>query len=590
MSNKIIAVLCFFLFAGLTACSGGGGNNGASVSTGKGSAGGAQSPGSASGESKTPGTSPLVVPGVGTFYQSRFRNDGDIDEDGIPNNQDNCFIVVNSDQQDSDGNNLGDACDGQNYVATMDALRFNYNQTQLDEIFRNLEAGPMPGQSPFPEISHGYVSICADCGVADDLLEQTLFASAWQGKRWTSNGKTGYVYNRMFADLKTHYHALSIDETSIFDDRPAFRIHAGFPVFDTAFDHVRWVQPGIYLGYSMRLTEYGVPMSEEPARTLNFFLDFNNPEIALEECPTCQLGLGDSGLSIAFPIPPTNPLGFGYVGQDGAPLPGEFEDASPATGPLVISGQGSFYQSRYRNEGDLDKDGIPNNRDNCFIVSNTDQADADRNNLGDACDGDNYVATVNALRTGYTQAQLDEIFRNLEVGPVPGQKPGGDKAQGYVSFCADCGPLNPALELIFLQAWQGKVWTTDGVSGYLFNRMFTDIETHYHGVSIQQDSALDDRPALRVDPGFPVDQFFDNIRWVQPGVYLGYSLSLKEYGITLGEPMRMLNFILDFNDPAVALAECPACQLGIGDSGLRYGSPGAPTNPLGLGDGEHSPN
>ena len=52
--------------------------------------------------------------GSGDIYQSMELNvnEFDIDNDGVPNQDDNCFFVYNPNQQDADGDeNGGDACD-----------------------------------------------------------------------------------------------------------------------------------------------------------------------------------------------------------------------------------------------------------------------------------------------------------------------------------------------------------------------------------------------------------------------------------------------------------------------------------------------
>jgi hypothetical protein len=45
------------------------------------------------------------------YCQQSNSSIGDLDSDGIPDDTDNCALVSNSDQTNSDGNGQGDACD-----------------------------------------------------------------------------------------------------------------------------------------------------------------------------------------------------------------------------------------------------------------------------------------------------------------------------------------------------------------------------------------------------------------------------------------------------------------------------------------------
>jgi len=60
------------------------------------------------GVSAAPGISPSAVPEA---EELAYTQDTDFDADGIPNESDNCPWTPNPDQQDSDGNGAGDACD-----------------------------------------------------------------------------------------------------------------------------------------------------------------------------------------------------------------------------------------------------------------------------------------------------------------------------------------------------------------------------------------------------------------------------------------------------------------------------------------------
>lgn len=171
--------------------------------------------------------------------------------------------------------------------------------------------------------------------------------------------------------------------------------------------------------------------------------------------------------------------------------------------------------------------------------------------------------TVAALRRPDSQAKYDAIFRCL--GKYRTNMPGWDKeAKGYVYLAPDAGPLDKVFAQALMQLWQGKHWYTRTDGGYIYNRMFDDRETWYHRVAWTRATLLDDRPAIFVDAS-PVPGV-DNIRMVQPGVYLGITMTDGVHPIwgpksQLTVPRGVAHgfFVLDFNDTAVTQSECPLC-------------------------------
>ncbi|HEX3561784.1 MAG TPA: hypothetical protein VHU24_03005 [Solirubrobacterales bacterium] len=172
--------------------------------------------------------------------------------------------------------------------------------------------------------------------------------------------------------------------------------------------------------------------------------------------------------------------------------------------------------------------------------------------------------TVDALRfSSATLAQFDDVFRCLGQGETP--MPGWDvAAKGYVRLLPDAGPVDQILMQALLNVWQGKHWYTNADGGYLYNRMFDDRQTWYHRVSYTPTSLVDDKPAIFVDAS-PVPGV-DNIRMVQPGVYLGITMTDglhpifgPDSSVTLPRGLAHGYFILDFNNPEVTPAECPIC-------------------------------
>jgi hypothetical protein len=225
--------------------------------------------------------------------------------------------------------------------------------------------------------------------------------------------------------------------------------------------------------------------------------------------------------------------------------------ARPAAPPQPDAPQTGVYSS-----ADFDGDGFTNARDNCPLVANSDQA-------GDACTGANHHRTIDAMRFNYDQQQFLEIFHFLAGHPNP--MPGWDKeAKGWVRIAPDAGDVDKqVLARGIMQLWQGKHWFTRGDGGAIYNRMFDDRQTWYHRVT-REPSVFDGQDSIFIDAS-PVPGV-DNVRMVQPGVYLGITMVDGVHPIwgpgstwTIPRGKAWGVFILDFIDTAITGDECPAC-------------------------------
>jgi|tagenome__1003787_1003787.scaffolds.fasta_scaffold20979507_3 hypothetical protein len=212
---------------------------------------------------------------------------------------------------------------------------------------------------------------------------------------------------------------------------------------------------------------------------------------------------------------------------------------------------------------DFDGDGFSNPRDNCPLVVNGDQADANGNGIGDGCEGQNRNKTIDALRNVDGQPRFDEIFRFLAQNKTV--MPGWDiEAKGWVRIAPNAGDVDRlVLQRALMNIWQGKHWYTHADGGTIYNRMFDDRQAWNHRV-YWTTSILDDKPAIGVDAA-PVPGI-DNIRLVQPGIYLGITMTdgVKpiwgpDSGWTVPRAAGRGMFILSFEDTAITPEECPAC-------------------------------
>jgi hypothetical protein len=170
--------------------------------------------------------------------------------------------------------------------------------------------------------------------------------------------------------------------------------------------------------------------------------------------------------------------------------------------------------------------------------------------------------TVDSLRFHCDQPQIDTLYGSLPAGPMP---PYGAKARGYWRWYPDAQGLDePGNRLMNLLVWQGKTFYTNETGGYMMNRVVADREGFRSAVYFAN-GWLDGRPAIIVDYAqagdYPADVIFrDEIRMVQPGVYLGFGWRNREHPPWTRERAERITFVLDFLRPDLSASDCPHCQ------------------------------
>ncbi|MEW6472620.1 MAG: hypothetical protein AB1679_10140 [Actinomycetota bacterium] len=171
--------------------------------------------------------------------------------------------------------------------------------------------------------------------------------------------------------------------------------------------------------------------------------------------------------------------------------------------------------------------------------------------------------TVESLRFHCDQAQIDGLYQSLAAGPMPHY---GAKARGYWRWYPDARGLDePGNRLMNLLVWQGKTFYTHETGGYMMNRVVADREGFRSAVYFA-DGWLDGRKAIIVDYGaagdYPADAIFrDEIRMVQPGVYLGFGWRNREHPPWTNERFERITFVLDFVHPDLTTSDCPHCVM-----------------------------
>jgi hypothetical protein len=161
-------------------------------------------------------------------------------------------------------------------------------------------------------------------------------------------------------------------------------------------------------------------------------------------------------------------------------------------------------------------------------------------------------AVVNALRFGYSTAQLDALFHSLPAGPMPGRAtargwvrcrfPGCDSQQANALLN---DPLIPLL-------WRGQQWSTNGAGGTYTNRTLNDSRRDFPAVVGYGPAFMDGRPAIvatyppATNPP-PVSDLILNFRMVSDCVYLGY-VYIEPPGTN--QPVLLFNVIEDAMAPS----------------------------------------
>jgi hypothetical protein len=183
---------------------------------------------------------------------------------------------------------------------------------------------------------------------------------------------------------------------------------------------------------------------------------------------------------------------------------------------------------------DMDSDGVEDAADNCILVGNSAQTDTDGDGRGNACDDQCPNPTSLAIYE-LSHEEFDYLFSISEAGPMPGWAAPSAGVPLKMDLIYDERPgyaYHPGQRI--LVGWVGKTFYTDETGGEMYNRHFytLDIELYKHYISYDN-SGLDGRPMIRIRPVPPFHKFTDEIRMLEPGVYLGYSISelLGQYNI-----------------------------------------------------------
>jgi hypothetical protein len=181
----------------------------------------------------------------------------DFDGDGIPNRDDNCTLIANPDQRDTDEDGLGDAC-SMCPNPSLAVLR-DLDVRELDDLYASLGAGELP-----IGYGEGYALSMANEITLSRMLEW-LFFQFWQGKELRMEGDELIAFDRLFRiellKMDIGYGPDPIDgNEAIVVDATETQLRPGRRrLIDKLFldalaarlegkDYFRTVDPGLYVG------------------------------------------------------------------------------------------------------------------------------------------------------------------------------------------------------------------------------------------------------------------------------------------------------------------------------------------------------
>ncbi|WP_299116060.1 thrombospondin type 3 repeat-containing protein [uncultured Winogradskyella sp.] len=357
----------------------------------------------------------------------------DADGDGIPDDTDNCPAIVNTDQSDIDGDNLGDLCDddidGDGVLNVDDNCPDTANADQADldnngigeacdEICNLGRASDLPifiiDEQDEPQV---YIS---EIFIEDNFIINDINVSVDITHSWTGDLRIALVNPAGDFILLSDQIGGSGDnyENTVFDDQAPTPITGGTPPYS------------------------GVFSPEQPLSTFNGEFSRGTWLLGVVDFADGDGGsFNDWTIEICGLRDLTDYDGDGVLNEDDNCVlvfnpdqadndgDGEGDECDPDDdndGVLDVNDNCQFTANadQANNDGDAegdvcddddDNDGILDVDDNCPFTANTDQADIDFNGIGDVCDG----LTANDVLSPNGDS-INDTWTIINIGRFPG--------------------------------------------------------------------------------------------------------------------------------------------------------------------------